>query len=105
MIFIGSALSGLPLGWDLSTPVLAVAAVATVLFDHAFVRLRRRGRADLAGWDRPALFAVGILFATVPLISPNAELSVTVTLAPPEPWFRFSAGPSLAVSPIRIDFT
>jgi cytochrome c oxidase assembly factor CtaG len=48
-------------------PVIA-AAVAALLFAQAVVRLRRRGRADLAGWDRVALFAAGLgvsLFAVV----------------------------------------
>jgi putative membrane protein len=67
---IGGALTGLPTAWDFSTPVLAGAFVASILFGHAFVRLRRRGRPDLAGWDRPVLFAAGILLATLPLISP-----------------------------------
>jgi len=35
----------------------AGAVVAALLFAQAVVRLRRRGRADLAGWDRVALFA------------------------------------------------
>jgi cytochrome c oxidase assembly factor CtaG len=67
---IGGALTGLPTAWDFSTPVLAVAFVSVLLFAHAFVRLRRRGRTDLAGWDRPVLFGAGILLATLPLISP-----------------------------------
>ena len=48
-------------------PVIA-AAVAALLFAQAVVRLRRRGRSDLAGWDRIALFAAGLgvsLFAVV----------------------------------------
>jgi putative membrane protein len=48
-------------------PVLA-AAVAALFFAQAVVRLRRRGRSDLAGWDRIALFAAGLgvsLFAVV----------------------------------------
>jgi len=45
--------------------VVALCAVATLLFAQAVVRLRRRGRADLAGWGRAALFAAGI--ALVPL--------------------------------------
>jgi putative membrane protein len=48
-------------------PVIA-AAVAALFFAQAVVRLRRRGRADLAGWDRVALFAAGLgvsLFAVV----------------------------------------
>jgi cytochrome c oxidase assembly factor CtaG len=48
-------------------PVIA-AVVAAAFFAQAVVRLRRRGRADLAGWDRIALFAAGLgvsLFAVV----------------------------------------
>ena len=48
-------------------PVLA-AVVAAAFFTQAVVRLRRRGRADLAGRDRIALFAAGLgvsLFAVV----------------------------------------
>jgi putative membrane protein len=40
-------------------PIIA-AAVAAILFAQAVVRLRRRGRADKAGWDRVALFAAGL---------------------------------------------
>jgi len=70
MSLIGGGLTGLPTAWNFSTPVVAGAFVATILFGHAFVRLRRRGRTDLAGWDRPVLFVAGILLATLPLISP-----------------------------------
>lgn len=56
---------------------VALAAIAALLFGQAVVRLRRRGRADLAGWDRVALFALGlavILFALVgPLDRPADE--------------------------------
>jgi cytochrome c oxidase assembly factor CtaG len=48
-------------------PILA-AVVAAGLFTQALVRLRRRGRPDLAGWDRVVLFAAGLgvsLFAVV----------------------------------------
>jgi len=47
---------------------VAAAALAALLFLQGFVRLRSRGRADLAGWDRLALFAAGLgvsLFAVV----------------------------------------
>jgi len=50
-------------------PVVA-AAVAAALFGHAFVRLRARGRTDLAGWDRAALFAAGLAVALAALVSP-----------------------------------
>jgi cytochrome c oxidase assembly factor CtaG len=50
-------------------PVVA-AAVAAALFAHAFVRLRRRGRRDLASWDRALLFALGLGVALAALVSP-----------------------------------
>ena len=56
--------------WHAPPAVLAIAALGTVLFVQAFVRLRRRGRADHAGWDRPALFAAGLALGVLPLVSP-----------------------------------
>jgi putative membrane protein len=56
--------------WSASPAVLAGAAVALVLFGQAFIRLRRRGRQDHAGWDRAALFVAGIAAATLALVSP-----------------------------------
>jgi putative membrane protein len=50
-------------------PVIA-AAVAALLFLQAVVRLRRRGRADLAGWDRIALFAAGLGVTLFALVGP-----------------------------------
>jgi cytochrome c oxidase assembly factor CtaG len=50
-------------------PVVA-AAVAGLLFLQAVVRLRRRGRADLAGWDRVALFALGLGLTVFALVGP-----------------------------------
>jgi cytochrome c oxidase assembly factor CtaG len=50
-------------------PVLA-AAVAALLFLQAVVRLRRRGRADLAGWDRIVLFAAGLGVTVFALVGP-----------------------------------
>jgi putative copper resistance protein D len=46
------------------------AALAALLFLQAVVRLRRRGRADLAGWDRIALFAVGLGLSVLALVGP-----------------------------------
>jgi putative membrane protein len=48
--------------------VVALCAVATVLFAQAVVRLRRRGRPDLAGWRRVGLFAVGLALVPVALL-------------------------------------
>ena len=50
-------------------PVIA-AVVAALLFARAVVRLRRRGRADLAGWDRVALFAAGLAVTVFALVGP-----------------------------------
>jgi cytochrome c oxidase assembly factor CtaG len=55
-------------------PVLA-AAIAALLFAQAVVRLRRRGRADLAGWDRVALFAAGLGVTLFALIGPLDRLA------------------------------
>jgi cytochrome c oxidase assembly factor CtaG len=55
-------------------PVIA-AVVAALLFAQAVVRLRRRGRADLAGWDRIALFAAGLGVTLFALIGPLDRLA------------------------------
>ena len=56
--------------WDPAPLVLAPAAVALWRFSYGFLRLRRRGRTDRAGWDRAALFGAGLALAVVPLVSP-----------------------------------
>jgi len=48
--------------------VLALCALACVLFAQAVVRLRRRGRPDLASWPRVVLFALGIALVVVALV-------------------------------------
>jgi putative membrane protein len=55
-------------------PVIA-AAVAALLFLQAVFRLRRRGRADRAGWDRVALFAAGLGVTLFALIGPLDRLA------------------------------
>src|SRR5258708_40258079 len=56
--------------WDPAPLVLGAAALTLARFSQAFLRLRRRGRRDHAGWDRPVLFVAGLAFATLPLVSP-----------------------------------
>ena len=56
--------------WSAPPAVLVGAAIALLLFGQAFVRLRRRGRHDHAGWDRAALFVAGVAVATLALVSP-----------------------------------
>jgi cytochrome c oxidase assembly factor CtaG len=55
-------------------PVIA-AAVAALLFVQAAVRLRRRGRPDLAGWDRFALFGAGLGVTLFALVGPLDRLA------------------------------
>jgi len=55
-------------------PVIA-AVVAALFFTQAVVRLRRRGRADLAGWDRVALFAAGLGVTLFALVGPLDRLA------------------------------
>ena len=55
-------------------PVLAT-AVAALLFGQAVIRLRRRGRSDLAGWDRIALFAAGLGVSLFAVIGPLDRLA------------------------------
>jgi cytochrome c oxidase assembly factor CtaG len=57
-------------GWQLAPIVLVAAGVAAALFAHGFVRLRRRGRTDHAGWGRAVLFAAAVAVALVALVSP-----------------------------------
>ena len=56
--------------WRASWVVLALAALGAILFAHAVVRLRRRGRRDDAGWDRVVLFSAGLGLLVLALVSP-----------------------------------
>jgi cytochrome c oxidase assembly factor CtaG len=56
--------------WRPSLAVIIPAAVLLVLFVQAFIRLRRRGRVDHAGWDRLLLFLVALTIGTLALVSP-----------------------------------
>jgi putative membrane protein len=54
---------------------VVVAAVAALLFAQAVFRLRRRGRPDLAGWDRVVLFASGLALTVFALVGPLDRLA------------------------------
>lgn len=56
--------------WQAPPLVLGAAALALLLFVQAFVRVRRRGRPDHAGWSRLLLFTAGVALGTVVLVSP-----------------------------------
>jgi putative membrane protein len=89
--------------WIAPPVVVALAVVAVALFAHAMIRLRRRGRADLAGADRALLFAAGLALVVLPLVSPldgvadryllSAHMFQHVLIA--------DAGPALLVLAVR----
>lgn len=56
--------------WSAPPAVLGAAAGAAALFAQGWLRLRRRGRPDLASWRRAALFALGLAVALAGLVSP-----------------------------------
>lgn len=56
--------------WEPAPLVLAGAGLALLLFAQAFVRLRRRGRADHARWSRALLYLLGVALITLALVSP-----------------------------------
>lgn len=56
--------------WRAPLAVLIPAAAVSILFAQAFVRLRLRGRADHASWDRALLFGLAVTIGTLALVSP-----------------------------------
>jgi putative membrane protein len=56
--------------WSAPASVDVPALLALVLFFHGWLRLRRRGRPDLADGKRAALFAAGLLVVLAGLLSP-----------------------------------
>jgi cytochrome c oxidase assembly factor CtaG len=62
--------SKLASAWEAVPAVLAGAALASGLFVQGFVRLRRRGRTDHAGWSRAVLFFLGLSVLVLALVSP-----------------------------------
>ena len=62
-------------------PVYVLLGVGAALFAQAVVRLRRRGRRDLAGWDRVVLFAAALALVWAALLSPLDEVAEEKLLA------------------------
>jgi putative membrane protein len=58
--------------WPFEPFVIAGCALALALFFQGFFRLRRRGRADHAGWGRAALFVAAVALTYLALASPLA---------------------------------
>jgi cytochrome c oxidase assembly factor CtaG len=56
--------------WSAPPSVIVPAAVALALFAQGWLRLRRRGRKDLADWKRAVLFTAGLLVILAGLLSP-----------------------------------
>jgi len=56
--------------WDPAPLVVSATAIGLVLFLAAWLRLRRRGRTDHAGWSRAGLFLVALGLGALPLVSP-----------------------------------
>jgi putative membrane protein len=60
---------------------VALAAVAVLLSAQGALRLHRRGRADVAGWDRAALFGLGLAVTIAALVGPLDRLAETTYLS------------------------
>src|SRR3954447_19800201 len=86
-------------GWHVSPLVLAAAALGGYLFARAFVRLRRRGRADHAGTWRAVLFGTGLAVSTLPLLSPLADTTAAGHML--EHVLLGDAGPALLLLALR----
>jgi putative membrane protein len=56
--------------WSAPPVVVGAAALAALFFAQGWLRLRRRGRCDLADWKRAALFAAGLVVVLAGLVSP-----------------------------------
>jgi putative membrane protein len=57
-------------GWQPAPLVLIGAALALLFFGRAFVRLRSRGRTDLAPWWRALAFVGGVSLGVLAVVSP-----------------------------------
>ena len=97
------ALSSFASQWSADPGPLIAAAIALALFTHGFIRLRRRGRRDHAGWDRALLFGLGVAVSVVPLVSPIDPLSDDYLLSVHmfEHVALGDAGPALMVCAVR----
>ena len=69
---VASANNGARIGsqWHFEPAVVAGCLVALALFLQGFVRLRRRGRRDHAGWSRALLFGGAVVLVFLALDSP-----------------------------------
>ena len=63
-------IDGIPGAWRFETGPIVVSLLALALYGQAWLKLRRRGRADHATWGNAVLFTAGILLALGALVSP-----------------------------------
>jgi cytochrome c oxidase assembly factor CtaG len=56
--------------WSAPPAIVGASALAAALFAQGWLRLRRRGRRDLADWKRAALFAAGLAIVLAGLVTP-----------------------------------
>jgi cytochrome c oxidase assembly factor CtaG len=96
-------LSSFASNWTLAAGPIAAALLGLALFAQAFLRLRRRGRADHAPWSRAALFGAGVGISLFPLVSPIDTLSDRYLLSVHmcEHLMLGDAGPALMVCAVR----
>src|SRR5262249_20152130 len=81
--------------------LFAAAAAALLRFAHAFVRLRRRGRRDHAGWDRAVLFTAGLALSTLPLVVLDEAADRRLSAHMLEHVLVGDAGPALMLVALR----
>jgi putative membrane protein len=97
------ASSDLSSAWDAAPVVLAGFALALGLFTSAFVRLRRRGRADRAPATRPLLFLLGSGLMLLALVSPLDAIGEEYLLSGHmfQHVLLADAGPALVLAAVR----
>jgi cytochrome c oxidase assembly factor CtaG len=97
------SLSSFAGSWTLDPGPITLAAVGLAFFFQGFLRLRRRGRPDLASWDRAALFILGVTVSVLPLVSPIDPLSdgYLLSVHMVEHVLLGDAGPALMVCAVR----
>ena len=88
--------------WQPAPLVLGAAALVAWRFAYGFLRLRRRGRVDHAGWNRALLFGAGLALAVLPLVSPlDREADRRLSVHMLQHVLVGDAGPALLVLAVR----
>jgi putative membrane protein len=77
----GPGAASLSSDWPISSSVVVAAAAGVVLFIHGFLRLRRRGRPDLASFWQLAVFLAAVGAGLLALVSPLDPIGETYLLS------------------------